>query len=458
MIAGVAGLIAARLGLDPLWVRLAFVVLALVGGLGLLVYLGLWLVLIVGARPDRSAMRYLGAGVLLVLVPLFISDGNLRLLWGPLGMLGLLVGLTVALWQPRGEPSGASPAAPAPGPGLREPHLTVAAPPPPAPAPRPPSLLGRATLGAAVIVAAAGALIDQANGGRLHPEQWLGAAAAVCGLGLVVGAFRGHARWLVLPAALFAGSGFVAGVAAKAGVDAGHLTRERSILLAAGSGAGPFVEEVAFGSVRVTVVEEPSATSRVVAQVGIGDVGIDAPPDVTVEVRADLGHGEVRVNGVPRPDGDDVVVVGPDGPPDVVVEAHIERGSINVLQTNTPLIDRADRPGVPVLDGPELDAPVGPVGGLGELEPIADGVAATTDGWLVLADGEVLIDPDDQVIGDTSFTEGAAEVIPTSIGDFRLLPRRLLLTPSGEVIDLDQVRARLAEPTATSSTTATTGG
>ncbi len=458
MIAGVAGLIAARLGLDPLWVRLAFVVLALVGGLGLLVYLGLWLVLIVGARPDRSAMRYLGAGVLLVLVPLFISDGNLGLLWGPLGMLGLLVGLTVALWQPRGERSGASPAAPAPGPGLREPHLTVAAPPPPAPAPRPPSLLGRATLGAAVIVAAAGALIDQANGGRLHPEQWLGAAAAVCGLGLVVGAFRGHARWLVLPAALFAGSGFVAGVAAKAGVDAGHLTGERSILLAAGSGAGPFVEEVAFGSVRVTVVEEPSATSRVVAQVGIGDVGIDAPPDVTVEVRADLGHGEVRVNGVPRPDGDDVVVVGPDGPPDVVVEAHIERGSINVLQTNTPLIDRADRPGVPVLDGPELDAPVGPVGGLGELEPIADGVAATTDGWLVLADGEVLIDPDDQVIGDTSFTEGAAEVIPTSIGDFRLLPRRLLLTPSGEVIDLDQVRARLAEPTATSSTTATTGG
>jgi hypothetical protein len=309
-----------------------------------------------------------------------------------------------------------------------------------------------------VIVAAAGALIDQANGGRLHPEQWLGAAAAVCGLGLVVGAFRGHARWLVLPAALFAGSGFVAGVAAKAGVDAGHLTGERSILLAAGSGAGPFVEEVAFGSVRVTVVEAPRATSRVVAQVGIGDVGIDAPPDVTVEVRADLGHGEVRVNGVPRPDGDDVVVVGPDGPPDVVVEAHIERGSINVLQTNTPLIDRADRPGVPVLDGPELDAPVGPVGGLGELEPIADGVAATTDGWLVLADGEALIDPDDQVIGDTSFTEGAAEFIPTSIGDFRLLPRRLLLTPSGEVIDLDQVRARLAEPTATSSTTATTGG
>jgi hypothetical protein len=300
-------------------------------------------------------------------------------------------------------------------------------------------------------------MVDEANGGRMHPEQWLGAAAAVCGLGLIVGAFRGQARWLVVPAVLFAGSGFVAGVAAKAGVDADHLTGDRSILLSGGSGAGPFVEEVAFGSVRLTIVESPAATSRVVARVGVGSVGIEAPPDVTVEVHPDLGHGRVRVNGVARPTADDVIVVGPDGPPDVVVEAHIERGSIDVLQTDGPIFDAAE-PAVP-----ELDAPLGPRAPLGRLELVVDGVAATTDGWLVLADGEALLDPDDQVLAATSFVEGSALVIPTSVGEFRLLPRRILLTPTGEIVDLDAIRDRLEgtspePPVPTTITPSSSGG
>src|SRR5262245_59922622 len=61
------------------------------------------------------------------------------------------------------------------------------------------SVLGRITLGVALVVAAGGALIDQANGGRLHPEQCLGAAAAVCGAGVFISAWRGRAMWLVLP-------------------------------------------------------------------------------------------------------------------------------------------------------------------------------------------------------------------------------------------------------------------
>jgi phage shock protein C len=43
MVAGVAGGIAAYLGVDPLFVRLALVVLALLNGFGLLLYLALWL-------------------------------------------------------------------------------------------------------------------------------------------------------------------------------------------------------------------------------------------------------------------------------------------------------------------------------------------------------------------------------------------------------------------------------
>ncbi len=52
---GVAGHIADLLGLDALWVRLAFVVLALTGGVGIVIYLASWLVLF---GPDRTGLDW----------------------------------------------------------------------------------------------------------------------------------------------------------------------------------------------------------------------------------------------------------------------------------------------------------------------------------------------------------------------------------------------------------------
>jgi phage shock protein C len=43
-VAGVAGGLAAYFGIDPLFVRIAFVVLTLINGLGALLYLVLWLI------------------------------------------------------------------------------------------------------------------------------------------------------------------------------------------------------------------------------------------------------------------------------------------------------------------------------------------------------------------------------------------------------------------------------
>ena len=50
ILGGVAGFLAGRLGVDPLWVRIGFVLLALAGGIGIVLYAGLWLVL----TTDRS--------------------------------------------------------------------------------------------------------------------------------------------------------------------------------------------------------------------------------------------------------------------------------------------------------------------------------------------------------------------------------------------------------------------
>ena len=57
IVAGVAALIGDRLGIDPLWIRIGFVLLALAGGIGVLVYAGLWLVLIAGRYVRAAAGR-----------------------------------------------------------------------------------------------------------------------------------------------------------------------------------------------------------------------------------------------------------------------------------------------------------------------------------------------------------------------------------------------------------------
>ena len=101
IVAGVAALIGERLGIDPLWIRIGFVVLALAGGIGVLVYAGLWLVLIAGRSSGREWPRYAGAVLLLGILPLILNGGSFDLMTGPFAVILLLVGLTLALWQPR---------------------------------------------------------------------------------------------------------------------------------------------------------------------------------------------------------------------------------------------------------------------------------------------------------------------------------------------------------------------
>jgi hypothetical protein len=202
------------------------------------------------------------------------------------------------------------------------------------------------------------------------------------------------------------------------------------------------VEEVAFGTIHVNVIETPADPVRVVARVGIGDIDVNTPRDVTVAVRGDVDHGDVRVNGVAQHADD--VVVGPEGPPDVVIDASILRGSVDVEQYDV-LERQAPRIVVPLPDVPG--------GRLGELRQVADGVAGTSDGWIVLADGEAVISPDDRVVaGETYMLDGSTVIVSTSQGDYRLLPRSILLAPTGEVLDLAAIRDGLAASAAAEPT------
>jgi phage shock protein C len=110
MVAGVASGIARHLGLDPTLVRIAFVVLTLAGGSGVLAYIVAWLVIpeetaddVAGTGrpvtgPDATTLRY-ALGALLVLVGLLTALDRLvpavgHLLW-PMALI--VLGVTIVL-------------------------------------------------------------------------------------------------------------------------------------------------------------------------------------------------------------------------------------------------------------------------------------------------------------------------------------------------------------------------
>ena len=352
VVGGVAADLGRRLDVDPLWPRLAFVGLTLFGGLGLLAYAGLWLMLIAARRPGWSMLRYLGGAVLVVGGGIMLAEGRTDPVGGPLAVAASLTGLAVALWQPRAVPALAeAPTRP-----------DVYPEPPPVDAARvgpirrtlhrrrrrPRSVLGRAALGVALITAAAVALIDELNGGRLHPEQWLGAAALVCGLGALVGAWRGRALWLVLPGLVFAASGYVSGHAARAGVQSWRWGDAYYWIGADGQAIPqPGDPGRVIGSAFLTIDDVPPARRDVSLRAGVGDVAITLDEDVTLEIRALLFDGRITVDDVEQPMSDNraTLMLGPEGVSDLLVNVTISDGDLRVLRqemTPTYPTERAD--------------------------------------------------------------------------------------------------------------------
>ncbi len=457
VVLGVAGYVADGLGVDALWVRLAFVLLALAGGVGVVLYLSLWLVVF---GPDRTGLgfpRYVGGAVAIVGVPLMITVANLDFVNGPVAVVALLVGLMLALWQPRRTTASPvrhslPPLAAAPVDELQIDGGTSEA---PVVAPRhrrvrrvrqrrEPSMLGRLTFGLAVIAAAIGALIDQLNGGRLHPEQWLGAAALVCGVGLLVGAIRGRAWWLIVPALLFAGTGYVAGIMSRLGIDATDGFGNQSVDVSEGRPGGTESIQRAFGTVWISVDGTPAEPLTIDATVAIGGVEMSLADNVAVEIRGDSDRGDLVVNGEVVPAG--VRRLGPDVPPQVVVDARVGIGDVNVFTYN-PGERFADQTAGPLLGAGPFD-PLVLVHGQGI--QVGDGVGISTDGWVVIANGEALLDPDNAVVVGDSFPNDDLTLISTSMGQF-IVNGSELVTPTGTTYDLGGLRQQYGFEVGTAS-------
>ena len=337
-VVGVAGGLGRWAGVDPLVLRILFVVLTLFGGSGILLYALGWLLVPDEGEEEsegqrlfngRSKSRLRTVAVLVVVLALGLAVTGSLIHSGPgLGGLGVLlvIGLAVVLVLRNGRrtPVEQEPAAAEPPPAARPetgaygqtPGTAYAAAPPSSYAPTAPlpplpgetypvysppvpvapkerSILGRVTVSVAAIVV--GLLIgwNAATDSDVPVRAVIAAALGVVGIGLVVGAFIGRARGLVvlgLVLTLLASAAAFTGVQVRGGV--GDRTwrpttvAELRPVYRLGAGEATLdLSQVDFSS---------AGRERVEVRQGVGDLLILVPSDVIVLVDADVRAGQIR--------------------------------------------------------------------------------------------------------------------------------------------------------------------
>jgi phage shock protein PspC (stress-responsive transcriptional regulator) len=230
MVAGVAAGLARRFDI-PTWLpRIFFLLTAFAGGIGVALYVAGWLLIRSEEETDPVAARFFAnsrnpaawVGIGLVVLAAVILVDNLTFIDGGVIWGGIILVLGVMLYLgylslPGGGGETADDGAEAGSATTALPAGSASgaqAPPPPRPTPTPPllppkapvekSILGRLTVGLAILGMGVLALLDQIPGLAIEaePRHYVALAVAIIGIGLLVGAFWGRARWLILVAVI----------------------------------------------------------------------------------------------------------------------------------------------------------------------------------------------------------------------------------------------------------------
>jgi phage shock protein PspC (stress-responsive transcriptional regulator) len=385
---GVAGGLARALAIEPLLVRIAFVVLALFSGIGIVLYFAALLLLADSplSRPPSTFRRVVGIIAVLVAARWLIG-GDARLpAAGWVVAIGLL-GVAVALWRGR-APSLAT--LPPPSVGVqtaddggsttdRWSSWTAQR----RERPRPPhSVLGLLTMGAAAVI---GATVWLANDGSSNRSMWaFGWATIVLGAGLLVGAFAGRARWLIIPALATAAAALIAAGLSFAGVGLTNRTGSRHDYFGPNSLIAPEYR-TGVGDVELWMADYPSDASTSV-EVGMGKVTVIVPDGARVQVDAKVGIGSIDVLGSSKSGYRRTLSLDTkQGTHVIKLRLRVGTGSITVRH-NTP----------PGFFSPALPMTVPTVTLLPDetlLQQFGDGTVLFNDGAIQFADGS-RIEPD----------------------------------------------------------------
>jgi phage shock protein PspC (stress-responsive transcriptional regulator) len=303
VLGGVAGGLGDYFNIDPLLVRIAFVGLMIFGGAGLVLYVIGWLLIPAEGRdasPVESFLHTLGLNArrllwialglaLAFLVVAAVSRGDGYVYFWPLGFsidtfMLLAVGIVVTgIVVLRGRNAATS-----------QPTVVAAAPVAKAP-PRPPSPLAWYIYAAVLLGIGVLAIVSQLTDRDVSPGQFFGAALVVLGIGLVVGAWWGRARILILVAILLAPMGVV-GSFLTAPLEGGIGEHTFAPVTAA-----EVQDEYRSLGGRLTLDLTQLITSprdiHIAASVAVGQLMVILPEGASIELRTRVGAGDVIVLG-----------------------------------------------------------------------------------------------------------------------------------------------------------------
>jgi len=364
-VAGVCAGVSAYLGIDPIIVRILVVVLTLFGGSGLLLYAAGWLLIPDQGEPRSELQKLLGRDgpsrpltvvvAIMVVVVLIVGAGSIFAgphwlgsgpdIW-PLLAIG---GIAFAVWYSRRHPPGFPPAGaqspppPVPGwvpqpdqgpyatqppaatmgqgaagwtsqqapadpygyPGYpgAQPTAEPAEPVPVAPKTRRPrSVLGILTLSTAAIAAGVMMALHRAGTWDMPAVTFLGVLLLIVGAGLIVGAFAGRSRGLIVWGILLTLA--TATAAAVPGID-GHGTGKVSWRPTSLSALPADGYRWGAGHARLDLTALPPATTYIQASLGAGTMEVLVPAGTVVVLDAKVGLGTVKL-----PDGSQLDGVG----------------------------------------------------------------------------------------------------------------------------------------------------
>jgi phage shock protein PspC (stress-responsive transcriptional regulator) len=376
-VAGVAGGVARHLDVDPLLVRVLFVVLTFFGGAGLVVYVACWLLVPEDGR-DRGivslddgsralALVVVGAVGLLLLVGDAFGNG---VSW-PLAVVAGVVGLVLlarsgssrppappvaeaAPGSPGVGPSAAVPAdagtaaagapttgsdpgsaAPGPAPG-QDPQAWLARYEPPVPPPPPPDPRRRGPalfwgVMAAVLLGWGVLGTVDVTGTDVPGAAYPALTLATIGVGLVLGSVWGRAGGLVAV-------GLVATLALAVASVGARVDRSDTVLVPETAGAVPSSVDHAAGRYTLDLTEVVDLDEldgrRLDVRVGAGLLRVVVPEDLGVDVSGEVGLGSAELLGRQQ-DGAGLTVEADDaggGDTTIVLDTHVGVGRLEVVQ------------------------------------------------------------------------------------------------------------------------------
>lgn len=316
-------------GVNPMIYRIGFVALSLAGGTGILLYVAAWLVMPDDGVEDSIAGEaiknhrdqpwlLIGVGLLGFAALLALPSAHIWPSAGNLWVAAALAGAAIVWWHTAGRRERPAVRAAEPG----EPAVAL------------PRRRSMGPVAAAALIASIGlvALLDVATGASIDWRIVLAVAAVVLGGLIAAGAATGHRVGSVVLLGLVVLGALAVAIAARVPIFAGIGDRVAHPVAFASVGAR-YEQGIGNLDVELQDVRFPLGETHVKATLGIGDLVVRVPRNVTVKVDARASAGEVNLFGTTH-DGrvvhERTTQLGNDPSRVLVLDARVGLGQVEV--------------------------------------------------------------------------------------------------------------------------------